>query len=173
MSAEVTTHTHRRTHFFGNNYFGVMRELLLVTVQTAVTLVQFTHTTKDRTMRPCDATYFCWPVTDAHTARQVLLTLVGESDWNSGRHLAARWNSVVILSLKVFQRPFQSTSAASLATRCRGCFVYLTTCFDLRRRMNTWFVKEANDGVDHRYQGRTRASSIHLHQNIFPWDPFQ
>lgn len=150
MSAEVTPHTHRRTHFFCNNYFRVMRELLLVTMQTAATQVQFTHPTKDCTMRPSDATCLCWPVTDAHTARQVLLTLVGESDWNSGRHFAARWNSVVILSLKVFQRPFQSTSAASQATQCRGCFVYLTTCFDLRRSMNSWVLKEANDGVDHR-----------------------
>lgn len=162
MSAEVTPHTHRRTHVFCNIYFGVMRELMLVTMQTALTLVQFTHTTKDCTIRPSDATCFCWPVTDAHTARPVLLTLVGESDWNSGRHLAARWNSVVILSLKVFQRPFQSTSVASRATRYRGCFVYLTTRFDLRRSMNSWVVKEAKDGVDHRYQGRARASSIHL-----------
>lgn len=161
MSSEVTPHTHRPTHFF-RNYFDVMRELLLVTMQAAVTLVQFTHTTKDCTMRPSDATCFCWPVTDAHTARLVLLTLVGESDWNSGRHLAARWNSVVTLSLKVFQRPFQSTSVASRATRCTGCFAYWKTRFDLRRSMNSWVVREANNGVDHRYQGRTRASSIHL-----------
>ena len=137
MTAEVTPHNHRRKHFFCNNYFGVMRELLLVTMKTAVALVQFTHTTNDCTMRPSDDTCFCWPVTDANTARQVLLTLVGESDWNSGRHLAAHWNSVVILSLKVFQRPFQSTSVASRATRCRGCFLYSKTRFDLRRSMNS------------------------------------